>query len=75
VIGKRSRAFSSEVNTGSLEENAIKQKFRVFSDPMGSENILVSRRICLTPGRPGKRGVDAVYNQCPAGNARAMFKL
>jgi hypothetical protein len=31
------RAFSSEVDTGSREENAQKQKARAFSDPIPSD--------------------------------------
>src|SRR6185437_7567375 len=34
------RAFSSEVDTGSREENASKQESRARSDPIGTENAL-----------------------------------
>jgi hypothetical protein len=38
------RAFSSEVDTGSREENAINKDLETFSDSMASENALVAQR-------------------------------
>jgi hypothetical protein len=40
---QRFRAFSSEVDTGSREENAINKDLETFSDAMGSENALVEK--------------------------------
>jgi hypothetical protein len=48
------KTFSSEVDTGSRQENAEKQKTRAFSDPMGSKKAL-ARGECL-----GDRGLVQV---------------
>src|SRR4051794_37952110 len=51
-----SRALSSEVDTGSREENASKQKIEPRSDTIGTERALGSR--CIAAKAPGRRNAE-----------------
>jgi hypothetical protein len=42
MLRRCSKAFSSEVDTGSREENAFFYKLTRLSDPIGSENAILA---------------------------------
>jgi hypothetical protein len=59
------KAFPSEVDTGSRQENALEQRARAVPDPAGSETALADSRLFALARLARLRIVDNMENEYP----------